>query len=265
MSKRVNSKGALASGIKQGLMVEGKSSRSEHWVWFAFYILGSIAAALANPVAGVVFFMIFFMPTVSMHVRRIHDAGHSGFWLLLPPVAFVFLLKKPSTANTKWSLPSDPTVSVAEMVEVLDDKEEIARTPQNFRLMKLDGVSYIEKNLNDFDFSGASLTNTDFSRTYQYFNDHEIHPVQFFGCDLNGAKFEGSELRSANFCASSLMGADFSGAELISADFRGADLRNASFRDSNLRDADFLGANIEGVDFSGAYIETAVSLNSVAT
>jgi uncharacterized protein YjbI with pentapeptide repeats len=209
--------------------------------------------------------MIFLIPTVSMHVRRIHDAGHSGFWLLLPPVALVFLLKKPSTSNTKWNLPNDAVVSVTEIVEVLDDKEEIARTPQNFRLMKLDGVSYVEKNLNDFDFSGASLTNADFSRTYQYFNGLEVYPVQFFGCELNGVKFEGAELRCANFSACSLMGADFSGAELISADFRGADLRNASFRDANLRDADFLGANTEGADFFGAYIETALSLNSAAT
>ena len=123
MAKRVNLKSALTNGIKNVLMVEGKSSRSEHWYWFAFYILGSIAAGFANPAAGAVFFMVFFIPTLSMHVRRIHDTGHSGFWLLLPPVATVFLLKKSATAKTKWSLPTDAIVSVAEMVEVLDDNE----------------------------------------------------------------------------------------------------------------------------------------------
>ena len=265
MAKRVMSKGALTSGIKQGLMVEGKSSRSEHWVWFAFYILGSIAAALAHPAAGVVFFMIFFVPTISMHVRRIHDVGHSGFWLLLPPVAFVFLLKKPSIAKTKWNLPNDAVVSVAEMVEVLDDKEELVRNYQDFRFMKLDGGSYADANLNDFDFSGASLDDSDFSRTYQYFNGEEIYPVQFFGCDLKSAKFEGAELRAANFSCCNLTNADFSGAELVGADFRGADLRNANFRDSDLSHADFLGANIEGTTFSFAYTEKSLSLNIAAT
>jgi len=265
MAKRVNSKGAWASGIKQGLMVEGKSSRSEHWYWFAFYILGITAAGLANPVAGVVFFIVFFVPTISMHVRRIHDAGHSGFWLLLPPVALVFLLKKPSTANTKWNLPNEATVSMADVVEALDDNEAPARNYQDFRFMKLDGKSYADANVNDFDFSGASLDHSDFSRVYQFFNGTEVYPVQFFGCDLKGAKFEGAELRAANFSCCNLADADFSGAELIGADFRGADLRNANFRDSDLSHADFLGANIEGAIFSFAYTEKSLSLNIAAT
>jgi hypothetical protein len=265
MAKRVNSKGALASGIKQGLMVEGKSSRSEHWVWFTFYVFGVIGLSIVHPYVGGAFLVFFFIPTVSMHVRRIHDSGHSGFWLLLPPVAFVFLLRKTSTVNTKWSLPSNPTVSVSEMVEVLDDKEEIVRNYQDLRFMKLDGKSYADANLNDFDFSGASLDDSDFSRTYQYFNGEEIYPVQFFGCDLKSAKFEGAELRAANFSCCNLTNADFSGAELVGADFRGADLRNANFRDSDLSHADFLGANIEGATFSFAYTEKSLSLNIAAT
>lgn len=264
MTGRANLKGALTSGIKQGLMVEGRSSRSEHWYWFAFYILGSIAAGMVYPAAGVVFFIIFFVPTVSMHIKRIHDSGHSGFWLLLPPVAFVFLLKNSSTANTKWTLPNTPKVSVAEMVEVLDQKEEIVRQYQDCRFMKLDRNSYADSNLNDFDFSGASLDESDFSRTYQYFNGTEIYPVQFFGCDLRNAKFEGAELRSANFSCCNLTNADFSGAILVGADFRGADLRNANFHDSDLSHADFLGSNIEGANFLFAYIEKSLSLKIAA-
>jgi uncharacterized membrane protein YhaH (DUF805 family) len=264
MAKRLNPKGAVRSGIRQGLMVDGKSSRSEHWVWFMFYLFGTLGLSLANPYLGVAFFVIFFVPTISMHVRRIHDAGHSGFWLLLPPVALVFLLKKPSPSNTKWNLPKDSTVSVADMVEVLDDNEEPARSYQDFRFMKLDGTSYADANVNDFDFSGASLDHSDFSRVYQFFNGNEVYPVQFFGCDLKGAKFEGAELRSANFSCCDLTDADFSGAELVGADFRGADLRNANFRDSDLSYADFLGADIEGATFSFAYIEKSLSLNIAA-
>jgi uncharacterized membrane protein YhaH (DUF805 family) len=264
MAKRVNSKGAFTSGIKQGLMVEGKSSRSEHWVWFMFYLFGTVGLSFANIYVGGAFFIIFFVPTISMHVRRIHDAGHSGFWLLLPPVALVFLLKKPSTANTKWNLPNEATVSMADVVEALDDNEAPARNYQDFRFMKLDGKSYADANVNDFDFSGASLDHSDFSRVYQFFNGTEVYPVQFFGCDLKGAKFEGAELRAANFSCCNLADADFSGAELIGADFRGADLRNANFRDSDLSHADFLGANIEGATFSFAYTEKSLSLNIAA-
>ena len=61
MSKRVNSKGALASGIKQGLMVEGKSSRSEHWVWFTFYVFGVIGLSFVHPYVGGAFLIIFFI------------------------------------------------------------------------------------------------------------------------------------------------------------------------------------------------------------
>ena len=265
MAKRVNSKGAFTSGIKQGLMVEGKSGRSEHWVWFMFYLFGTVGLSFANIYVGGAFFIIFFVPTISMHVRRIHDAGHSGFWLLLPPVALVFLLKKPSTAYTKWNLPKEVTASMEDKDEMPDDKQEPARSYQDFRFMKLDGKSYADVNVNDFDFSGASLDHSDFSRVYQFFNGNEVYPVQFFGCDLKGAKFEGAVLRSANFSCCNLADADFSGAELIGADFRGADLRNANFRDSDLSHADFLGANIEGATFSFAYTEKSLSLNIAAT
>ncbi|ULG72380.1 DUF805 domain-containing protein [Macrococcus brunensis] len=98
---------------KNGVTFEGRARRKEYWMPQLFHLLFSlIAAALMAIVAAVVFSMssspdevgpgivllplIYFgiilfslatyIPTLAVSVRRMHDIGKSGWWVLLPIV-----------------------------------------------------------------------------------------------------------------------------------------------------------------------------------
>jgi len=71
----------------------GRASRSEYWFWVLFTILASIVTGiidgfafgweLGDPtwitdISG----LIFILPGLSVFVRRLHDVGQSGWWIL---------------------------------------------------------------------------------------------------------------------------------------------------------------------------------------
>lgn len=71
---------------------EGRSSRSEFW-WFTLFtyilsfVLGLVSGLLfsegfADIVSGAVGLALL-LPSVGLSVRRLHDIGHSGWWLLI--------------------------------------------------------------------------------------------------------------------------------------------------------------------------------------
>lgn len=67
----------------------GRSSRSEYWYAVLFLALASAAcsivdAAIGKPVFSALFNLLIFLPNISLTVRRLHDTGRSGWWLLAP-------------------------------------------------------------------------------------------------------------------------------------------------------------------------------------
>lgn len=145
------------------------------------------------------------------------------------------------------------------------------------------------------DFTGASLTNADFTNGdagkaifvganltgtnfyYAYFPNANFH-----GADLSKAKLDytgideysrvmgrypdewmGTDFTSATLLSASLLkanfkGSDFSDAALNYASINGSNLKNASFRNAKLYNANLKGSAIEGADFSGAKLGDTV-------
>jgi|ERR1700722_11313021 uncharacterized membrane protein YhaH (DUF805 family) len=80
----------------------GRSRRSEYWFFVLFSCLIAVALALAGLyVAGVtggpptlaeylvdLFSLLIFLPSLAVSVRRLHDVGMSGWWVLLNLVPF---------------------------------------------------------------------------------------------------------------------------------------------------------------------------------
>lgn len=67
----------------------GRSSRSEYW-WFALFstlvsivlsVVGTFSSTFAN-VANFVFAVAFLLPSLGLLVRRFHDIGRSGWWVV---------------------------------------------------------------------------------------------------------------------------------------------------------------------------------------
>jgi uncharacterized membrane protein YhaH (DUF805 family) len=84
---------------------QGRARRSEYWWFYLFYVivilvLSVLAGALGD--AGVIFgvlYLVFLLgtiiPMLAAGVRRLHDTGRSGWWILIgliPLVGAIVLL-----------------------------------------------------------------------------------------------------------------------------------------------------------------------------
>jgi uncharacterized membrane protein YhaH (DUF805 family) len=74
---------------------EGRAARPEYW-WFAlFVLLVSAAARILGDVVNALTVLVTLLPSIAVGVRRLHDTGRSGFWLLLwfvPVVGWIIVL-----------------------------------------------------------------------------------------------------------------------------------------------------------------------------
>lgn len=77
----------------------GRSRRSEFWYFVLFNMLASGVAFALDMILGVpilysLYMLIALVPGLAVSVRRLHDIGKSGWWILigLVPVAGVIIL-----------------------------------------------------------------------------------------------------------------------------------------------------------------------------
>jgi uncharacterized membrane protein YhaH (DUF805 family) len=103
--------GAIRRGFAKYATFSGRASRSEYWWWVLFttvvgLVLALPAAALGTAtspdggqtpgapaipllVALAVFYLAIVVPTLAVTVRRLHDAGYSGWLILLNLIPWV--------------------------------------------------------------------------------------------------------------------------------------------------------------------------------
>ena len=67
---------------------DGRASRSEYWWFFLFSLIVLQVAAVLDAVTGLFIFyltaaLVLMIPTLSVCVRRFHDFGMSGWWILI--------------------------------------------------------------------------------------------------------------------------------------------------------------------------------------
>ncbi|WP_429910913.1 DUF805 domain-containing protein [Glycocaulis sp.] len=80
---------------------QGRARRSEYWWWYLFYIIVYIVlfsidnALFGFPMLAGLFALGSLIPGIAVGVRRLHDTGRSGWWLLIgliPLVGFIVLI-----------------------------------------------------------------------------------------------------------------------------------------------------------------------------
>lgn len=79
----------------------GRSRRSEYWYFVLYYVLIGIALGFVDTLLGTtndllpiglletVFTLAMLIPSGSVSIRRLHDIGKSGWWLLLSMLPIV--------------------------------------------------------------------------------------------------------------------------------------------------------------------------------
>ncbi len=77
----------------------GVSTRSQYWYFVLVTNLAAVIGQLSfGDLGGNVISLITFIPTLAAAVRRLHDVGKSG-WFILVPIYNTILLVTPSKSN----------------------------------------------------------------------------------------------------------------------------------------------------------------------
>jgi len=100
--------------LKKYTDFNGRARRSEYWLFFALQVAISVVLNLLQTAGGVisgiatglgmVVSLGFLIPSLAVGVRRFHDTGRTGWWLLFYPVVYfvsliAFFITHPGLAD----------------------------------------------------------------------------------------------------------------------------------------------------------------------
>ncbi|WP_298439393.1 DUF805 domain-containing protein [uncultured Ferrimonas sp.] len=75
-------------GFKKFADFSSRARRKDYWMFYLFYFITYVVLALVDMMLGSiiltsVFALLTLIPGISLGVRRLHDTGRSGWWMLL--------------------------------------------------------------------------------------------------------------------------------------------------------------------------------------
>ena len=88
--------------LKKYAQFSGRARRKEYWMFVLFHVLiagafGFLDGLASGPGAATIFANVYqlavLVPSLAAGVRRMHDTGHSGWWLLVPLVSLVLAVR----------------------------------------------------------------------------------------------------------------------------------------------------------------------------
>jgi uncharacterized membrane protein YhaH (DUF805 family) len=83
------------TALKKYAVFRGRARRKEYWYFFLFNLLISLGLSLIDGALGLVsseggfglfsgiYSLVVLIPAIAVAVRRLHDTGRSGLWLLI--------------------------------------------------------------------------------------------------------------------------------------------------------------------------------------
>ncbi|GGU94474.1 aminopeptidase [Streptomyces litmocidini] len=87
--------------LKKYAVFDGRARRTEHWMFFLFNAIAVIVVAAVDLAIGTfpllypIYFLAVLLPHVGVMIRRLHDTGRSGWWVLVclvPVVGWIVLV-----------------------------------------------------------------------------------------------------------------------------------------------------------------------------
>ena len=87
--------------LKKYAVFSGRARRKEYWFFVLFNIIAVLLAGVIDNVLGSsgvissIYGLAVFLPGLALAIRRLHDTGRSGWWMLisfLPLIGFIVLI-----------------------------------------------------------------------------------------------------------------------------------------------------------------------------
>ena len=116
---------AIRDALSKYATFSGRSSRAAYWWFWLFGLIAIIVAEVIDIALGTSFVITgivslgLLLPNLAVSVRRLHDADHSGWWLLIgffPLVGTIVLLiffLTPSKPPNDWGSGPDTLAAPA--------------------------------------------------------------------------------------------------------------------------------------------------------
>lgn len=86
------------SVLQDYALFNGRAGRSEFWYFFLFnsiiaFLFGIIGIAAEIPILYLIYTLAALPPAIGVSIRRMHDVGKSGWFLLIPLYNLILALK----------------------------------------------------------------------------------------------------------------------------------------------------------------------------
>jgi uncharacterized membrane protein YhaH (DUF805 family) len=116
--------------LKKYAQFSGRARRKEYWMFMLFNILIVLAllvigGATSRPTDGssgtpgilILYRLAVFLPSLAVGVRRMHDTGFSGWWLIVPFVGLFLTFREGDDGDNRFG--ADPKAMVIETSDSL--------------------------------------------------------------------------------------------------------------------------------------------------
>ncbi len=96
--------------LKQYADFSGRARRKEYWMFFLFHmiimygliILAGVLELAALATVSMIYALAVLVPAIAVGVRRMHDAGKSGWYLLVPIYSLILACTDSEAGSNKW-------------------------------------------------------------------------------------------------------------------------------------------------------------------
>ena len=93
--------------LKQYADFNGRARRSEYWYFTLFNILisfaiGFISVLIGLPSLGALYSLAVLIPGIAVGVRRMHDVGKSGWFILIPIYNIILAFTDSDSGDNKY-------------------------------------------------------------------------------------------------------------------------------------------------------------------
>lgn len=99
--------------LRKYAVMSGRARRKEYWMFTLIYILFAIGLGFVAGFIGLadeqgnsmllnLYILAMLVPSLTVGVRRMHDTGRSGWWLLVPIVNFVFAVQDSEPGENRY-------------------------------------------------------------------------------------------------------------------------------------------------------------------
>lgn len=93
--------------LKQYADFNGRARRKEYWMFVLFnsifaFLFGFICGLIGSPELSSIYSLAVLLPSIAVGVRRMHDVGKSGWFLLIPIYNFILSVSNGENGENKY-------------------------------------------------------------------------------------------------------------------------------------------------------------------